>query len=65
VLLGGDFGAFEDCGEFFGVGGKIFKVELLILDAHLVCVCVFCVEERSGGDSSTDVAAQILDAIVQ
>lgn len=44
MLLGGDFGAFEDCGEFFGVGGEVFKVELLILDAHLVlvCVCVFC-----------------------
>ena len=42
MLLGGDFGAFEDCGEFFGVGGEIFKVELLILDAHLVLVCVLC-----------------------
>ena len=42
MLLGGDFGAFEDCGEFFGVGGEVFKVELLILNAHLVCVCVFC-----------------------
>jgi len=45
VLLGGDFGAFEDCGEFFGVGGKIFKVELLILDAHLVSLCVLCAYE--------------------
>lgn len=49
MLLGGDFGAFEDCGEFFGVGGEIFKVELLILDAHLVLVwvCVFCASMSS------------------
>jgi len=49
VLLGGDFGAFEDCGEFFGVGGEVFKVELLILDAHLVLVwvCGFCASMSS------------------
>ena len=26
VFLGGDFGAFEDGGEFFVVGGEVFEV---------------------------------------
>ncbi len=34
MFLGRDFGSFEDCREFFRVGGKVFKVELLILYAH-------------------------------
>lgn len=34
VFLGRDFASFEDGGQFFGVGGEVFEVELTILDAH-------------------------------
>jgi hypothetical protein len=32
--LGGDLGSFQDGGYFFRVGGKVFEVQLTVLDSY-------------------------------